>query len=379
MHINKKYLLTTIFFTSTAFHYAHAERDIIKKGQFDSELLAPLSLQFGGQLRPEWTFKSGGEQFYEHNVHDGASRLRLTANYEVSPETKLLGYYELGINVPKILGWEDHYAPDAKSHQQRQAYIGIEDKNFGQLTYGQQFSLQYTVIGSKSDVWDNDGMAGASGVGINGAYDGGGRPKSSFLYSKQFDKLKVYATLLLPESEIESGLDQVNYKRENGAGLGLDYQLDKDITLSAAYSSTKARVYDSSTEQQYKQNILGSAITIKPNNWYLVATASYYQDFVPAVKNQTVQNFFAGDGYGLEGFIGYTFKFDRPWFKEIQPYIAADTLRLKSDQNSYTNHQFIGIAALVSKNLRVYTEYTFVDATDKSLKDTTYITMFYSF
>lgn len=379
MHIKRKYLLTTLFFASTAFSYAHAEKDIIKKGQLDSELLAPFSLKFGGQLRPEWTFKSGGEQPYEHNVHDGASRLRLTANYDVTPETKLLGYYELGINVPKILDWEDHYAPNAKSHQQRQAYIGVDDKTYGKLTYGQQFGLQYTVIGSKSDVWDNDGMAGASGVGINGAYDGGGRPKSSLMYSKDIDKFKVYANLLLPESPISTTLDQVKYKRENGAGLGFDYLLNKDITLSAAYSTTKAKVYNDSSEKQLRQNIFGSAITFKPNNWYMVGTASYYQDFIPAVKNQTLQNFFVGDGYGLEGFIGYTFKFDRPFFKEIQPYIAADTLRLKSGQENHLNHQFIGLATLVTKNLRVYAEYTFVDASDKSLKDTTYVTMFYSF
>lgn len=379
MNTKNIYAYSILISTSAIFNIVHAEKDIIKNGQFESELLAPFSLKFGGQIRPEWTFKSGGEQPYEHNVHDGSSRLRLTTNYDVTPETKLLGYYELGINVPKILGWEDHYAPNAKSHQQRQAYIGIEDKIWGKLTYGQQFGLQYTVIGSKSDVWDNDGMTSASAVGINSIYDGGGRAKSSLMYSKGTDKFKIYANLLLPESAISTAIDDVYYKRQNGAGLGFDYKLDQNITLSAAYSTTRAKLYKSSSEKQVTQNIFGSALTIKPKNWYAVATASYYQDYVPAVKNQTMQNYFVGDGYGLEGFIGYSFKFDRPLFKEFQPYIAADTLRLKSDQQSYVNHQFVGLATQVSKNLRVYTEYTFVDGTDKSLKDITYITMFYSF
>ncbi|WP_353173863.1 porin [Acinetobacter rudis] len=385
MNTKKLYLIKIIFSTCIVIPiYTHAEIDVIKKGQLDSELLSPFSFQFGGQLRPEWTFKSGNQQKYERNMHDGASRLRFTMNYDFSPATKLTGYYELGINVPKILGWEDHYVPGAPSHQTRQAYIGIDNQNWGHLSYGKQYGMQYSVIGSKSDVWDNDGAASASSVGINGEYDGAStRARNNLMYIKNFNRFKLYANLLFPESAIQNpaddSIDPIYYKRKNGAGLGFDYQLNPSTTLSAAYSTTKAKLSDLKQERNIEQNVLGTAVTFTPNQWYLVGTASYYHNFVPTTHERQWQNYFIGDGYGLEAFAGYNFKFDRAYFTELQPYIAVDRLSLVADQNDYINHKFIGLLSQISKDIKVYTEYTFVNAKDKRLKDMAYITVYYSF
>ncbi|MDQ8952265.1 porin [Acinetobacter rudis] len=359
---------------------AHAEMDIIKKGQLTGDLLSPIRFQFGGQLRPEWIFKSGDQQKYQRNLHDGASRLRFTLDYELSPETLLTGYYELGINIPKILGWEDHYVPNAPSHDRRQAYIAIEDLTLGRLSYGKQYGMQYSVIGIKSDVWDNDGLASPSSLGINGEYDGAStRVRNSLMYTKKFDRLKLYANILFPESSIPSADDSIRYKRQSGAGLGLDFSIKPDTTLSAAFSNTKAKIYNLTEEKQLNQQILGTAITFNPNQWYLVGTASYYHNFVPTHQEPQPQNYFYGDGYGLEAFAGYNFKFDRNYFYELQPYIAADRLVLNSTAQDNVNHQFIGLITQVNKDIKVYTEYTFVNAKDKSLKDMAYITIYYSF
>lgn len=386
MKIKNGLLIKTIISTSLGIiTSAHAEIDVIKKGQLETQLLSPLNFQFGGQLRPEWTFKSGGEKKYERQLHDGASRLRFTLNYDISPTTQFTGYYELGINIPKLLDWEDHYVPGAPSHQKRQAYIAIDDQELGRLSYGKQYGMQYAVIGIKSDVWDNDGAASASSVGINGEYDGlSSRARNSLMYSKKFDRFKLYTNLLFPESTLqvptEDNADPIRFKRKNGAGLGIDYFINPATTLSAAYSSTNIRLSDFQRERNLKQKVLGTALTFTPNQWYLVGTASYYHNFVPSPHEHQLQHYFIGDGYGLEAFAGYSFKFDRDYFTELQPYVAADHLSLKSDQKEHINHTFIGLVTQINKRVKVYTEYTLVNANkDKSLKDMAYITVYYSF
>jgi hypothetical protein len=60
MNGKKKYLIVIIIFSSNSIlNTAHAEIGVIKKGQLKGERLSPIQFQFGGQLRPEWIFKSG--------------------------------------------------------------------------------------------------------------------------------------------------------------------------------------------------------------------------------------------------------------------------------------------------------------------------------
>ena len=374
-----KYIPTLILFTQS--HLSHAEFDLISKNQFDPPSLAPLSLEFGGQLRPQWVHNVGPEPSYYKNGHDGASRVRLTAKYALSPETELKGYYEHGLNVPKLLGMNGHFDPAAKSNQRRQAYISIANKRYGTLSYGQQFGLYYSVIGSKSDVWDNDALVSATTTGVNGHYDGANRAKNSLMYTKEIDKFKIYANYLFSEKAIPTG-GKYEYKRRNGGGLGLDYAATADLTYSLAASTTKADVtlqQDPNHIHDYQQNVVGSAITFKPNDWYLVTTASYYHDFVPAMKYKSADHFFAGDGYGLEAFAGYTFKLDLPYLKSIQPYVAVDTLQLKSEQNFRSNHQYIGFNTEINKKLKIMTEHTFASNSNHDEQDSTWVTMFLSF
>ncbi len=362
-------------------HFSYAEIDLISKNQFDIPILDPLSLQFGGQIRPQWVHNAGPEPSYYKNGHDGASRVRLTAKYTLSPETELKGYYEHGLNVPKLLGMNGHFDPAAKSNQRRQAYISIDNKKYGTLSYGQQFGLYYTVIGSKSDMWDNDALAGATTIGVNGSYDGANRAKNSLMYTKDINQFKIYANYLFSEKAIPTG-GSYEYKRRNGGGLGLDYAATPDLTYSFAASTTKADVtsqQDPTHLHNYQQNVFGSAITFKPDQWYLVGTVSYYEDFVPAVKQVSAAHYFAGDGYGLETFVGYTFKFDRPYLKSLQPYVAADTLRLKSEQRFRANHQYIGLSTELNKHVKIMTEHTFVSSNNPTEKDSTWVTMFLSF
>ena len=379
MKNNLKYWVGGLALSAILPSLSHAEIDVISKGQFSNSLLSPLSFQFGGQIRPEWVNNMGDEPSYMRNGHDGLSRLRFTSKYALSDQTNFIGYYELGINVPKILDLDGHYKENAHRTTRRLAYVGFEDEKYGTLTYGQQYGMYYSVIGLKSDVWDNDGHAGATGIGINGLYDGANRAKNSLMYTNTFGPYKLYLNYLFPEKSIDGGAEQF-YKRQSGEGIGLDYSLNKTTTLSVAYSHTKAKMFDlHENSQKYDQNIVGSAITLTPSQWYLVATASYYNDFVPATENQNIKHYFAGDGYGLEAFAGYTFKFDKVFLKSVQPFVAADRLKLKSNNDFHADHQYVGLSTNFGHGIKVIAEHTFASTTDNAEKDSTWLTFFLSF
>lgn len=188
----------------------------------------------------------------------------------------------------------------------------------------------------------------------------------------------VVISCLLPEDDLHTA-DNLIYRRKGGGGLGFDYKVTKDFTFSAAYSYTDAKIKDNLySEKDYHQQLSGTALTWQPNNWYIVGTASYYKDYVPSTRQRTLSHFFAGDGYGLEGFVGYTFNIDKPFLKSVQPYVAADSLRLKGDEAYHANHVYLGAGTTIGYGLSVYVERTLANSSDNE-PDSTWITVFYDF
>jgi predicted porin len=357
---------------------SQAEITILDKNSQSSAFLAPLSVKFGGSIRPEWIFTNGSEpNKYNQRGHDGGSRVHFNANYSLNEHTSLIGYYELGFDIPHVLGLHGNYNTDGQRDYQRHLYAGITDDRYGTLTYGHQFGIYYSVVGIKSDVWDNDGHAGATGIGFNGNYDGANRPKNSIMYKNTFGPVTLYANYLLPEDQTadSAGFD---YRRNHGGGLGFDYQIAPTLTWSAAYSSTQADIKDSTQQKGWQQQVSGTALTWQLGNWYLVGTASYYKDFVPSTKSHTVDSYFAGSGYGLEAFGGYTFKIDKPYLESVQPYVAVDSLRLNGNQDYHANHVYLGAGTTIGHGLTIYLERTIAATTDKEA-DTTWLNIFYNF
>lgn len=357
---------------------SHAEITILDKNAQSNSLLAPLSLQFGGSIRPEWLLTNGKDpNKYGKRGHDGGSRIRFRADYTLTDHTSLIGYYEWGINVAHILGMKGNYDPDSDRDIQRQLYAGIKDDRYGTLTYGHQFGIYYSVVGIKSDVWDNDGHAGATGIGFNGNYDGSNRAKNSIMYKNSFGPVTLSANYLLPQDEKDDGTG-IAYRRNHGAGLGIDYTILPTLSWATAYSATQATMKQGSTNSTVQQQISGTALTWQPGNWYLVSTASYYKNFVPSTKHHAVNRYFAGSGYGLEGFVGYTFNIDKTYLNSIQPYVAVDSLRLKSDEDYHANHTYIGASTGFGHGISVSLERTIASTTDDEA-DTTWLTVFYNF
>lgn len=63
-------------------------------------------------------------------------------------------------------------------------YTGLKSDTWGTLTYGQQNSVYYDVVGVKTDIWDYDMIGQAPGNGINGDYDGSYRSRNMLKYKK---------------------------------------------------------------------------------------------------------------------------------------------------------------------------------------------------
>jgi len=153
---------------------AHAEITLIKQDPKPDDLLSRLNFQVGGSIRPQWNMETGGKDkgSYKNNGFDGGSRFRFSADYYLFDDISWVSYYELGVNFPALFDWDDHYADNARNTSRRMLYTGFKSKTYGQLTFGQQNSVYYDVVGAKTDIWDYDMLAQAPGNGVNGDYDG---------------------------------------------------------------------------------------------------------------------------------------------------------------------------------------------------------------
>nr|WP_269846420.1 porin [Shimwellia pseudoproteus] len=360
---------------------AHADITVLSKNKTGSAILDPLTVAVGGSLRPGFVWNNGPEPGYYKNGYDTGSRLHAVGSYDLSDHTSLIAYYEMGLDMGHVLKWDAHYDHDGYKDIQRQMYGGIKDDTWGTLTYGHQYGVYYDTVGGKSDMWDNDGLASANWIGFNGDYDGGERPKNTIKYSNTWGKWTVRADYLLPEDEKYAD-ESMRYRRNHGMGLGVEYAFQDDLTLGAAWNQTTATVKDDTNDGQsrkYKQKFSGMALTWTPNNWYLVTTATYYDHYVPSRRDTAnATHYFAGDGYGLEAFGGYTFNIDKPWLTSIMPYVAQDTLRLKGGENYQANHTYVGVWTTVAYGFSFYLERTFASSSDNE-PDTTWFTIYYDF
>ncbi len=359
---------------------AQAEITILDKDKQSDSLLAPLSLQVGGSIRPEWIFQNTENKTHgDSSGHDGGTRFRFTGNYTLTDHTSVIAYYELGVNTYHLLGIKSGYDQGTNLLAKRQLYYGFQDDRYGKLTFGQQYGVYYSIVGIKSDQWDNDAHAAAEGVGVSANYDGTYAARKSIQYENTWGPIRLVANYLLPDTELNLG-NNLHYRRNGGGGAGIDYTLTKTLTWSTAYSYNRAKIINSSPydDKQYHQKIAGTAMTWLPGNWYLVTTANYYDHFVPSHHNEINEdNYFAGSGYGVEAFAGYTFTLNKPLLKSIQPYVAADSLKLEGNEHYSQHNQYLGAYAVFGHGFSVYLERTLAHGPDET--DSTWMTFYYDF
>ncbi|WP_343554707.1 autotransporter domain-containing protein [Pantoea sp.] len=360
---------------------SQAEITLLKQDPQAGDPLSRLDFKVGGSIRPQFLHQNGvNDKSYKRNGYDGGSRFRFSADYYLFDDISWVSYYELGVNFPAWWGWDEHYADGANNTTRRQLYTGLKSKTWGQLTFGQQNSIYYDVVGAKTDIWDYDMLAQAPGNGINGDYDGSYRSRKMLKYKNTFGDVDVYASYLFSDDDLLQKGNNLRYKRKGGGSLGVDYHISKNLTWGTAWNYTHATMRNTATDdsKDYNQNIYGTALSYTPGNWTLSAGGGYYQNFL-TTKKSVASNYFADDAWGVEYFAGYKFPIGQYAVKSIQPYFMGDRLEYLNGRNYQRIDNGVGISAQLDYGFRVDYEYVITSSTDKSLGNVNLVRLRYDF
>ncbi|NLU18865.1 MAG: porin [Serratia liquefaciens] len=359
---------------------AQAEITLLKQDPQAGDPLSRLNFTVGGSIRPQFNNMTGdGDKgSYKRNGFDGGTRFRFAADYYLFDDISWISYYELGVNIPALFNWDNHYADGANDTSRRMLYTGLKSKTWGQLTFGQQNSIYYDVVGAKTDIWDYDMLAQAPGNGINGDYDGSYRSRKMLKYKNSFGDADVYASYLFSDGEYLPG-NGLRYKRQGGGSLGVDYHLTPDLTWGTAWNYTRAEMRNPSTSgsKNYDQNIVGTAISWKPDNWTLTFGGGWYNNFL-TTKKANVNDYFAGDAWGIEYLAGYTVPVGQYAVKSVMPYFMGDRLEYVTGRNYQRIDNGLGVTVQFDYGFRVDVEHVLTSSTD-NLGDMTLVRLRYDF
>ncbi|PWW08183.1 porin [Mangrovibacter plantisponsor] len=360
---------------------AHAEITLLKQDPTAGDPLSRLNFTVGGSIRPQFNNMTGdGDKgSYKRNGFDGGTRFRFASDYYLFDDVSWISYYELGVDIPAVFNWDDHYAKGANHTNRRMLYTGLKSDTWGTLTYGKQNSIYYDVVGAKTDIWDYDMLAQAPGNGIKGDYDGSYRSRGMLKYKNTFGDVDVYGAWLFNDDEFLPG-NGLRYKRKGGGSLGVDYHITKDLTWGTAWNLTRAEMRDPSNgdSKTQNQNILGTALSWKPDNWTFSFGGGWYQNFLVSKKN-TVNDYFAGDAWGIEYFAGYKFPIGQYGLQSVQPYFMGDRLEYVNDRNYQRIDNGLGVSFQLDYGFRVDYEHVFTSSTDKTLGDMNLVRLRYDF
>lgn len=359
---------------------ANAEITVLKQDPQAGNPLSRLNFTVGGSIRPQFNNITGpdGSNAYKRNGFDGGTRFRFAADYYLFDDISWISYYELGVNIPAVFDWDSHHAKGAHDTTRRMLYTGLKSDTWGTLTFGQQNSVYYDVVGAKTDIWDYDMVGQAPGNGINGDYDGSYRSRKMLKYKNSYGNTDFYASYLFADSEYLPG-NGLRYKRQGGGSLGVDTHITKDLTWGTAWNYTRAEMRNpgNGDSESWDQNIFGTALTWKPDNWTFSFGGGYYNNFL-TTKKANVHDYFAGDAWGIEYLAGYTVPVDQYGLKSVMPYVMGDRLQYVSGRDYQRIDNGLGVTFKLDYGFRVDYEHVFTSSTDK-LGDMNLVRLRYDF
>ncbi|KIS45697.1 porin [Kosakonia radicincitans] len=359
-----------------------AEITLLKQDPKAGDPLSRLNFTVGGSIRPQFDNAMGDsdKSSYKRNGYDGGTRFRFASDYYLFDDISWINYYELGVNIPALFDWDSHYAAGSNNTTRRMLYTGLKSKTWGTMTFGQQNSIYYDVVGAKTDIWDYDMKAQAPGNGIKGDYDGSYRSRKMLKYKNTFGDFDLYAAYLFSDSELLLKNSSIRYKRNGGGSLGVDYHIAKDLTWGTAWNYTKANVRNSSTgdTDSYSQNIYGTALSWTPDNWTFSFGGGWYENFL-TTGQKNVHDYFAGDAWGIEYFAGYKIPVGQYALKYVQPYVMGDRLQYTTGRDYQRIDNGVGVTFQLDYGFRVDYEHVFTSSSDKSLADMNIVRLRYDF
>lgn len=356
-----------------------AEITLLKQDPAAGDALSRLNFAVGGSIRPQFNNMTGdGDKgSYKRNGFDGGTRFRFAADYYLFDDINWTNYYEVGVNIPAVFDWDNHYAKGADDTSRRMLYTGFKSKTWGVLTFGQQNSVYYDVIGAKTDIWDYDMIGQAPGNGINGDYDGSYRSRKMLKYKKTVGDADIYASYLFNDNY--NPMNGLRYERTGGGSLGLDYRLTSDLTLGTAWNYTRAKIYNphNSDSKTWDQNIVGTALSWSPDRWTLSVGGGWYQNFM-TTKKVSIDHYFAGDAWGIEYFAGYKIPVGQYALKSVQPYVMGDRIEYLNGRDYLRTDNGVGVTFQLDYGFRVDYEHVFTSSTD-NLGDMNLVRLRYDF
>ena len=351
---------------------SHAEITVLKQDPQAGDPLSRLNFTVGGSIRPQFNNMTGdGDKgSYKRNGFDGGTRFRFAADYYLFDDISWISYYELGVNIPAVFNWDNHYQKGATNTDRRMLYTGLKSNTWGTLTYGKQNSVYYDVVGVKTDIWDYDMLGQAPGNGINGDYDGSYRSRNMLKYKKAIGDVDLYVSYLFNESDynVRSGkvYNGFSYDRKGGGSIGVDYHISKDLSWGTAWNYTRAKMknYNNGDDNTFNQNIVGTSLSWKPDQWTFTAGGGWYQNYLVTKKPKTVDNYFAGDAWGIEYLAGYTIPVGQYALKSVMPYFMGDRMEYINGSNYKRIDNGVGITFQLDYGFRVDYEHVFTSSTD---------------
>lgn len=358
---------------------SQAEIVLMKQNPQADDPLSRLDFRFGGSIRPQVNHQTGGnDKSYKRNGFDGGTRFRFSADYFLFDDISWASYYEVGVNIPALFNWDDHYAKGAHDTTRRQLYTGLKSKRLGELYFGQQNSVYYDVVGAKTDIWDYDMVGQAPGNGINGDYDGSYRSRQQLKYKNSVGALDLYAAYLFSDDEYLPG-NGLRYKRKGGGSLGVNYHITHDLAWGTAWNYTHAAVRNPNDgdSKDYDQNIYGTALNWTPGNWTLSAGGGWYENFL-TTRKANVHNYFADDAWGIEYYAGYKFPVKQFAVKAVQPYVMGDRMEYVNGRHYQRIDNGVGATLFLDYGFRVDYEHVFTSSTD-NLGDMNLVRLRYDF
>ena len=358
---------------------SQAEITLLKQDPQAGDPLSRLNFTVGGSIRPQFEHQTGvNDKSYKRNGFDGGTRFRFAADYYLFDDISWASYYEVGVNIPAVFDWDNHYKDGATDTTRRQLYTGLKSKTWGEIYFGQQNSVFYDVVGAKTDIWDYDMKGQAPGNGINGDYDGSYRSRKQLKYKNSFGAVDVYASYLFSDNEYLPG-NGLRYKRKGGGSLGVDYHITDDLTWGTAWNYTRATMRNPGNNDSgdYNQNIYGTALSWTPGNWTLSAGGGWYQNFL-LTKRSNVNDYFADDAWGVEYFAGYKIPVKQYGLKAVQPYMMGDRLEYVNGRDYQRIDNGVGVTLFLDYGFRVDYEHVFTSSTD-NLGDINLVRLRYDF
>ncbi len=356
-----------------------AEITLLKQDPAAGDALSRLNFAVGGSIRPQFNNMTGdGDKgSYKRNGFDGGTRFRFAADYYLFDDINWTNYYEVGVNIPAVFDWDNHYAKGADDTSRRMLYTGFKSKTWGVLTFGKQNSVYYDVIGAKTDIWDYDMIGQAPGNGINGDYDGSYRSRKMLKYKKTVGDADIYASYLFNDNY--NPMNGLRYERTGGGSLGLDYRLTSDLTWGTAWNYTRAKIYNphNSDSKTWDQNIVGTALSWSPDRWTLSVGGGWYQNFM-TTKKVSIDHYFAGDAWGIEYFAGYKIPVGQYALKSVQPYVMGDRIEYLNGRDYLRTDNGVGVTFQLDYGFRVDYEHVFTSSTD-NLGDMNLVRLRYDF